>query len=178
MSHHHTPRFRLTLQAVRWLAGILLIVAAVPGTASAQTRLGGHFGCVIPLVTNAQGQTVTVGDDFVIGFPTGVTVKKNERVAFDLEFVPVIQNEPRGVALTLHPGVIFSAPHHMAAGLRMAFDVNGASWGFTPLLNRALVVNKSSVLFAELVAPIRFQQDVHKENFTSVGLGVHVGVGF
>jgi hypothetical protein len=31
--------------------------------------------------------------------------------------------------LTVHPGVIFSREHSLAAGVRMAFDVNAASGG-------------------------------------------------
>jgi hypothetical protein len=40
----------------------------------------------------------------------------------------------------------------------MAFDINGASWGFTPLLNKGLPIGGHNY-FAELVVPIRFQDD-------------------
>lgn len=120
----------------------LLLAAAlgVPGRAAAQDRLGGHFGMLFPLVTHVGGETTTIGDDFVLGFPMGITVKLNDGWAFDLELVPVIQNDPLGTSLTVHPGIIHSLPNHWAAGVRMAFDVNAASWGFTPLLNHAFPV--------------------------------------
>jgi hypothetical protein len=156
-----------------------LALLAVPASAAAQDRLGGHFGAVFPLVTHANGETTTISDDFVIGFPMGITVKTGQRWAFDLELVPVIQNEPLNVSLTVHPGVIRSLGGGYAAGVRMAFDVNQASWGFTPLVNRAFAIPGSSCAwFVEGVVPIRFQQDSSGENHTSIGLAVHTGIGF
>lgn len=153
------------------VAIVLGLVSSVPATA--QDQLGGHFGFVLPLVTRAGSTTTTLSDRFSIGFPTGITVKTGSKVAFDLEFVPTIQRTPYTVGLTVHPGVLYALSNGLTAGLRMAFDVNEASWGFTPLLNRQLVDMGKSKLFGEVVVPIRFQD---KNN--SVGLGVHVGIGF
>lgn len=158
---------------------VFTVFGVLPTRASAQEKLGGHFGFVIPLVTRADGETITVADDFVIGFPTGITVRTSDRVAFDLELVPVIQNSPLNVDLTVHPGVIVGLANRLSAGLRMAFDVNRASWGFTPLLNASVFqLTEGSSLFGELVVPIRFQEDSEGSTFTSIGLGIHVGVGF
>lgn len=156
----------------------LALVVAVPAPTAAQERVGGHFGFVIPLVTRANDTTTTVSDDFVIGFPTGITLHISDRLAFDLEFVPVIQNEPLHVDLTLHPGVIVNLADRFSAGLRMAFDVNRASWGFTPLVNRSFAVTDRTAFFGELVVPIRFQIDPAGSQSTSIGLGVHAGIGF
>ncbi len=148
------------------------------GAAAADDRLGGHFGAVFPLLTHANGDTTTIGDDFKIGFPMGVTIRKTDTFAFDLELVPVLDfndKGPIGVPLTIHPGVLKGLGHRWTAGLRMAFDVDGASWGFTPLLNKGL---GSRGYFVELVAPIRFQDDALGNSHTAVGLGVHVGIGF
>jgi hypothetical protein len=81
------------------------------------------------------------------------------------------------VSLTVHPGVIRKLPSSFAAGLRMAFDVRDASWGFTPLLNRGFGRGDHSY-FVEVVLPVRFQEDTLGDSQTSVGVGVHVGVGF
>jgi hypothetical protein len=168
-----TGHFCLLLRFV-----FLLAVAAIPGRVAAQDRIGGHFGAVFPLVTHANGETVTIGDDFTVGFPMGVTVKTSDKWAFDLELVPSIQNDPLFVTLTVHPGVIRSLSHGYAAGLRMAFDVEAASWGFTPLLNKGFPIKgKPYSLFVEGVVPIRFQSD-GVETHTSIGLGVHIGMGF
>jgi hypothetical protein len=137
------------------------------------------MGLVVPLVTRSAGETITVADDFTIGLPTGLTLRKSDRVAFDFELVPSIQNAPLSVSLTVHPGVIFSVPRSFAAGLRMAFDVNAASWGFTPLLARSFAVEGGAYsLFMELDVPIRFQEDALGRSHTAVTLAAHMGVGF
>jgi hypothetical protein len=43
-------------------------------------EVGGHFGFVVPLVTRAHGETTIVADDFVVGFPAGITLKKTETI--------------------------------------------------------------------------------------------------
>ncbi len=156
----------------------LVVFLVLPDGVEAQSRLGGHFGCMFPLLTRSHGQAVTLADDFVIGFPTGITIRKTDTVAFDLELVPTIQNEPLDVMLTVHPGVIFTGRNHMAGGIRMAFDVNTASWGFTPLVSRGFSGRGSSMLFVEGRVPIRFQEDFRGDNMLSIGVGVHVGVSF
>ena len=161
---------------VSWLGVGVLLVFGLP--ASAQDRLGGHFGFVLPLMTHADGTTTTIGDDFKIGFPMGITVKKTEKVAFDLELVPVIQNEPLNISLTVHPGVIFPLEHSFAAGIRMAFDVNAASWGFTPLLAKSFPLKGGCAFFAEVDVPIRFQEASDGHSFTAVTLAAHFGLGF
>jgi len=157
----------------------LMTAVAVPTRAHAQDRVGGHFGAVFPLVSHADGQTTTIGDDFKIGFPMGVTVKTSDKWAFDLELVPVIQNDPLMVSLTVHPGIIRGLSRGYAVGVRMAFDVNEPSWGFTPLLNKGFAVpHHSYKLFVEGVVPIRFQQSAAGDNHTSIGFAVHTGIGF
>ena len=162
-------------------ASSLFVLAFTLGTSAvtAQDRLGGHFGVVFPLVTHVDGHTTTISDDFQIGFPTGITVKTSGKVAFDLELVPSIQNNPLGVSLTVHPGILYALSSPWTAGLRMAFDVNAPSWGFTPLLNYGLP-GAYHGLFVELVAPIRFQEarGAAVERRTSIGLGAHIGIGF
>jgi len=146
--------------------------------AAAQDRLGGHFGVLLPLVSHGNGQTTTISDDFVLGFPMGITVRKSDTLAFDLELVPVIQNDPLHVDLTVHPGVVFGVGDGWGVGARMAFDLNKASWGFTPILNHGLLkVGRDAMFFGEVVMPIRFQ-DNGGGTFTSIGLGLHFGIGF
>jgi hypothetical protein len=159
------------------LCGIVIwaILALVgPGTTSAeaQNNVGGHFGILFPIVSHANDTTTDISDDCVIGFPVGITVRKSPTLAFDLELVPVIQNEPLDISLEIHPGVLYRFAEGWNAGVRMAFGVNQASWGFTPLLNYG------DLVFAEVVLPIRFKEDGFGDGFTSIGFGVHLGVGF
>jgi hypothetical protein len=160
------------------MAGIIVCLSA--SAASAQDRIGGHFGVLFPLVTHVNDNTVGIGDDFKIGFPMGITVKTSDRWAFDLEFVPVIdptEGRPVNVSLTVHPGILRSFGDGWSGGLRMAFDVNAASWGFTPLVNKGFPRGDVRY-FVELDVPIRFQDDFFGTTHTSVGLGVHLGIGF
>jgi hypothetical protein len=132
---------------------------------------------VFPLVTHANGDTTTIGDDFQLGFPMGVTVKKSDTFAFDLELVPGINNDPQRVSLTVHPGVLFGLGSNYTLGARLAFDVSGDAWGFTPLLNKGFP-HGDHALFVEAVAPIRFTEDIAGKGHTAIGFGVHLGVGF
>ena len=168
----------MTIQFSPYMRALLLTFVAVAAAApaTAQDHLGGHFGTVIPFVSRAGGSTTTIGDQFKIGFPTGITVKTDSPWAFDLEFVPVLTRD-RFASLTLHPGIIRSLPNSFAAGMRMAFDVRESSWGFTPLLNRAFPTGRLTY-FVEGVAPIRFQENAAGQKETSIGLGAHIGVGF
>ena len=160
------------------MAGIIVCLSA--SGASAQDRIGGHFGVLFPLVTHVNDNTVGIGDDFKLGFPMGITVKTSDRWAFDLEFVPVIdptEGRPVNVSLTVHPGILRTFGDGWTGGLRMAFDVNAASWGFTPLVNKGFP-RGDVTYFVELDVPIRFQDDFFGTTHTSVGLGVHLGIGF
>jgi hypothetical protein len=87
---------------LRAVVGAALIFGIV--LPSQAQNIGGHMGFVLPLVTHAGGQTTNLGDNFSIGFPFGITVKGKGRAAFDMEFVPSIQDSPRQVSLTFHPG--------------------------------------------------------------------------
>ena len=160
------------------IGAIGLCLSAPP--ARAQDRLGGHFGVVFPLVTHANGNTTNIGDDPKVGFPMGITVKTSDQYAFDLEIVPALDAQDHGpisVPLTIHPGVLRSLGNSWSAGLRMAFDIGGASWGFTPLLNKGFPMG-GHTYFVEVVVPIRFQDDGLGDTHGAITLGVHVGVGF
>ena len=167
------------LRAATRLSAVAILVLVAAGRLEAQDRVGGHFGMALPLVTHAHGETTTIGDDFVIVFPTGITVQKSDVFAFDLELAPVIQNDPRHIDLTLHPGVAWGIGGGYSVGGRVAFDIGKESWGFTPLFNKGLLqIGKDSTFFGELDLPIRFKQDAQGRSYTSVGLAIVVGVGF
>jgi hypothetical protein len=153
-------------------------MTALPSQARAQDKIGGHFGIALPLITNAQGQTTTIGDDFVVVFPMGITVKRSDRFAFDLELAPAVQNDPRHIDLTVHPGLIYGIGHGLAVGGRLAFGIDGPTWGFTPLLNRGLLTLGDATVFGELDLPVRFKEDSKGAGYMSVGLAVVFGIAF
>jgi hypothetical protein len=163
-------------------AVIMVLGFSIP--ASAQDSLGGHIGFVLPLVTNAGGQTTTLGDNFSIGFPIGITVKGKGRTAFDMEFVPSIQDSPRQVSLTVHPGLVWGVGHGFAVGARAAFDVNSPQFGFTPLVNKSWPIRSENGFFksyfAEADLPVRFSRpsDPNAIATNPVTFGIHFGLGF
>ena len=62
----------------RFFRGIPVFAILSFGTAQAeaQNTIGGHFGVLFPLVTRADGTTTNISDDFTVGFPVGITVRK------------------------------------------------------------------------------------------------------
>lgn len=173
---HLSASIRASVRVAFLLLGMLLVI---PPNSFAQNQLGGHFGVALPLVSRAQGETTTISDDFAVVFPTGITVKRSSMFAFDLELAPVVQNDPRHISLVLHPGVAWGIGGSYAVGGRVAFEINSATWGLTPLFNKGLVeMGKSAVFFGELDVPIRFKQDAAGRSYTAVGLAVVFGVGF
>ena len=162
--------YRLSLLAV--LFGVLTASPLM-----AQNQLGGHIGFVIPMVTRVAGDTVTVADDFVIGFPMGITVKATDRVAFDLEFVPLVQNDPLDVNLVVHPGVLYSLPNRFTLGVRAAFETDNNAAGFTPLIARSFKMTDRTAFFAEVDFPIRWQT-IDGSTEGSFAVAAHFGIGF
>jgi len=166
-----------------WQKCVWLVMAAVlawPAAAAAENQVGGHIGFVVPMVTWVDGEATTVSDDFKIGFPMGISVKRTgSRMAFDLELVPLVDDTPRtNVSLTVHPGLVWDLGHRLAGGVRAAFDINQASWGFTPLIAYGFPQSNGSTLFTELDLPVRFQDDAAGDSQTAVTLAVHLGWAF
>jgi hypothetical protein len=159
---------------------ILLIAVSLP--ARGQSKVGGHFGVVSPVVQLAADEVTTFADGLGLGFPTGLTLAVMPGVDFDLEVVPYIQdNEVTNVLL--HPGALMALTNGYTFGIRAAFETGGA-YGVTVLLNKGKRISPDVTLFAELVVPVRFfreapdfpgeETDVRK---AIVG-ALHVGIAF
>jgi len=168
---------------IRRIIGVaVLLMQFAAEDVSAQTKVGGHVGFVLPLVTRAAGQTTTLDDAFSIGFPMGITFAGSGRMALDMEFVPSVKNTPRAVTLTVHPGLIWRLGHGFSLGGRAAFDVNTSQLGFTPLLNKSWPIQRQGsffkAYFAEAVLPVRFNRPLGGPNDSPVTFGMHFGLGF
>lgn len=171
--------------SIRRLVVVILALISVVGTAataSAQVNVGGHVGFVIPWVTHAGGQTTTIGDNFQIGFPIGVTFKGQGHLALDLEMVPSISNRPRVVTLTVDPGVVWGLPHGFGVGLRAAFDVNSSQFGFIPLVNKSWDFKESKGIFkryfVEADFPFKFNRPTGGPATNPFTFATHFGLGF
>ena len=156
------------------------VVACLIGPVTAQTEVGGHVGVVFPLVTRTNGTNTTIADSFSVGFPTGITLRGQGGIAFDMEFVPLVQNSPRNVSLTFHPGLIWAVGHRFGVGMRAAFDVNSSQLGFTPLVNKSWPIEGGffKAYFVEADLPVRFNRPPGGPNSNPVTFAMHFGVGF
>jgi len=162
-------------------AGSAADAAAGGGDAGpARIGVGGHIGVVLPLVTRAGGATTSISDSFSIGMPVGITIHGQGRMAFDMEFVPLVQNSPRQVNLTFHPGLIWSVGHRFSVGMRAAFDANSTQFGFTPLLNKSWPIEGGffKAYFVEADLPVRFNRPAGLPASDPVTFAVHFGLGF
>ncbi|MGA3132663.1 MAG: hypothetical protein ABSD59_17805 [Terracidiphilus sp.] len=172
----------ISSQMLRLVLVIVLSVTVLSTTGKAQTTVGGHIGFVLPLVTWAGGQTTNLTDNFSIGFPAGITVKGTGRMAFDLEFISSVQDSPRDVSLTVHPGFLWNVGHGFAPGIRAAFVVNSPEYGFTPLLNKGWPIKSKGSLFkayfVEADLPVRFNRPVGGPSTDPVTFAMHFGLGF
>lgn len=168
---------------LRMMFALLLIALMIPTAASAQEaappRVGGHVGVAFPIVTRSDGMTTTISEDFVVGFPVGVTIRNSSPFSFDFEFVPTVNNSPRQeVTLTVHPGVIYGFKKNYAVGLRAAFDIGGDTYGFTPLVQRSWTLKGNTKYFVEADFPVRFRQQPDRRRTTSSAFTAHFGVSF
>jgi hypothetical protein len=165
-----------------WAAAIIAALSICSQAPATAQTIGGHIGFVLPLVTTAGGQTTTLGDNFSIGFPFGITVKGKGRFALDFEFVPLIQDSPRNVNFTVHPGGVWSIGHGFAVGMRAAFDVNSSQFGFTPLLNKSWPIQGENTFFkayfVEADLPVRFNRPTGGVATDPVTFAMHFGLGF
>jgi hypothetical protein len=142
--------------------------------------VGGHWGVLLPLVTRSGGTNTTIADSFSIGFPVGINIHGQGRMAFDMEFVPVIQNSPRQVSLTLHPGLVWALGHRYSFGMRAAFVANSTQFGFTPLLNKSWPIEGGffKAYFVEADLPVRFNRPTGQPATNPVTFALHFGLGF
>ena len=164
------------------LAAILTWTARL-AQAQAGPTLGGHIGFVLPLVTDTSGNTTSLANTPAVGFPMGITITGDGRMAFDLEFVPQYNaTGQRLTTLTVHPGILWGFGKTWAVGLRAAFDVNQPSTGFTPLLHKNFPIrNQHGLLkayFVEADLPVRFKRPVNQPATNAVSFALHFGVAF
>ena len=172
-------RRRTSLKRPLWVGALMLCACGIGQAQETQDKLGGHIGFVLPLVTHEGGQTTTLDENFRIGFPVGITIKASGRTAFDLEFVPFVQDSPRNVSLTVHPGILYGLGHGFTVGTRLAFDVNSSQFGFTPLLNKSWPITGSffKAYFVEADLPVRFNRPAGGPSANAVTFAMHFGVG-
>jgi len=166
----------------------VLLLGAAHQRLWGQNTVGAHVGVLTPLATFSQFGTSTIGADFVIGFPLGISIKPGGDYWYDLEIVPFV-DYPRipgrtqstiATTLLVHPGLFHNAGA-VALGLRGAVElgpgIGTSSVGFTPLVNKSFPLTGTSTVFVELMLPVRFVKTPLGEDRTLIAIALHVGVG-
>ncbi len=142
-------------------------------------RFGGHVGVVIPIVTRGNGITTTIADDFVIGFPFALVLKTDSPVAFDFEFVPII-NTPsnQNFRFLIHPGIVYAFNKKYLVGVRGAYEIGTGNYGFTPIAQRSFKLTKKTRYFIEADFPVRRERRPDRSRFASIQFAIHTGISF
>jgi hypothetical protein len=162
------------------LVAVFTMLGVVPAIAQAPNTVGGHIGLAFPLVSTTGSDTTTIADVFTIAVPVGISIKGPGRMLFDLELVPAIQDAPRDVSLTVHPGLLWGLGHGFSAGGRLAFVASSSTWGFTGVLIKSWPIHNSffKAYFVETDFPVRFNNPPGGPSTSSFGFNIHFGVGF
>jgi hypothetical protein len=136
-----------------------------------EPRLGGHVGVATPFVTVSK-QTTTIGDQFTLLHPIGISVKF-EKVTVDFETVVVNPISPSGrVGLVIDPGVVYNFGP-VAAGLRLAWQQADSNFGLIPLVNKGIVDIGEATWFVEAAFPT-----FYSDSSVQFNMVLHSGIGF
>lgn len=140
-------------------------------------KITGYFGIMHPIVTVSKDETnVNFRDYYAVGFPTGINIWKSEKIGFSFEIVPNIKDDEgtdKVNSLLFHPGVLVALGKGYTFAGRAAFESNGR-YGFTPVLNKTVIKNKTCSYYVAVPLPVRFGND-HPATFTA---GFQFGIAF
>jgi len=161
--------------------------APAPAASSGPT-VGGHVGIAIPLVTvHSKGKTTTsLGDEFILASPIGISVHLSKDWTFDFE--TVVANHISGdnvgdatfTSFTVDPGIVYTGGP-VALGLRVKWYLgSGANIGIIPLVNYGLVKFDGGVWFIEAAFPTTISDIPMAGQGSAFSFQVvaHTGVGF
>ena len=140
-------------------------------------KLTGYFSVVNPLVNwSSAGTSTNFSSGYTIGFPTGLNIVKNDKIAFSFELTPFIKSEngtTKSSNLLFHPGIIYSLTSCNRISCRAAFESSGR-YGFTIVLGRVIVKKNSCSYFVAVPFPVRFGNDLP----SSIGISAQIGISF
>jgi hypothetical protein len=154
--------------------------AEPPAAAAPAPRIGGHVGVASPLVTVAR-TTTTIGDQFTVLNPIGLSLKMSEKLVIDFEFVIATDVHPAKMThVIVDPGVVYNWGK-FATGLRVAWQIQeNANFGLIPLLNVPLIDLGGATWFVEAAFPtfLRHTDPMADNGNLAFNAVLHTGVGF
>jgi hypothetical protein len=169
--------------------GLAATFFSARASAEGAKDVGGHIGLATPLVTVSK-KTTTIGDQFTLLTPIGVTVKPGGKMVVDFEVVVANPISPPGTTgLVIDPGIVYDWGA-FATGLRLAFQTNASTnFGLIPLINRGIADLGGATWFVEAAFPTFIQSVLddapapgvaatshHAE--VAFNIVLHTGIGF
>lgn len=140
-------------------------------------KIKGYVGILHPLITFTKDETTTnFKDYYIVGMPIGINIWKNKTIGFSFEIVPTVKSDKEISKVNnvlIHPGILVRLKNDFTFAGRIAFETSGR-YGFTPILTKAIFVNKDYNYFVSLPMPIRFGNDKPP----TLTLGFQFGIAF
>ena len=136
-----------------------------------------HFGALS--YVGGIGQN-GISSTTLLGFPVGLSVQKSEKLAFDMEIIPVFRQQKLDMFL-FQSGVLYSLSPNYAMGGKLAFESTGF-YGFTPSIRRNFGLAKQH-FFVEMLFPTRFgttanSSDSEQVKWQYTALAFQLGINF
>lgn len=166
------------MKKYRYLFFHVFVLLSIPAfSQTTYPKVTGYVGILHPIVTFSDTKpNFNFDGHYVVGMPTGINIWKSAKVGFTMEFVPTIRAE-NGTSkvnnLLFHPGVLLALGKGFTFAGRAAFETSGR-YGFTPVLNKTVIKNRSSSYFIAMPLPVRFGND----KTTSFTIGFQFGIAF
>jgi hypothetical protein len=140
-------------------------------------EIKGYVGLVHPLYTvSSDGNVANFKDYYIVGNPWGINIWKSKRFGLSFEFTPFIRADKKSSKVSnvlFHPGVLYKIGKEFTLIGRAAYETSGR-YGVTPIINKVVIMNKSSTVFVALLFPVRFGNG-HAPSYTTA---FQFGVGF
>lgn len=140
-------------------------------------EIKGYVGLVHPLYTwSSEGNHANFDDYYVVGNPWGINIWKSKKVGISLEFTPFIRTDNKTSKLSnflFHPGVLYRLGHDFTFIFRGAYETSGR-YGFTPIINKVYWRGRDTNLFAAVLLPTRFGNNLAP----SLTVAFQFGLGF
>jgi hypothetical protein len=152
-------------------------IVTKPSHVKSYPEIKGYVGIVHPLYTwSDDGNVSNFKDYYLFGNPWGINIWKSSKFGFTFEFTPFIKTDRKLSKVSnvlFHPGFLYRLGHYFTLIGRVAYETSGR-YGFTPILNKVLIRNKQTTVFAALLLPARYGNQ-HRPAYT---VAFQFGVGF
>ncbi|HSC89036.1 MAG TPA: hypothetical protein VLC09_17260 [Polyangiaceae bacterium] len=145
------------------LAGVLSLTMVSNAAAAEEvpSRVGGHLGLAVPIVTIADPVRSIGADYTILGLVTGLNLKLNQRWSIDFETVAYSNFWGGGniSSIVIDPGVLYSFDF-ATVGLRTAVHVTQTqNWGLIPIIVKSFPLGELPIkAYIELDLPVFFNE--------------------